>query len=120
MQSSTAAESVSKAQRVPRAICNEYETDKALVIGAHFTRGFVGGSRHRHRGVSNPPGRPRDGSRRRTGGLLCTTVLLLATAPAPAPPGGRHRAPPEDDGLQPPRRSAVAGRAHRVRAALVD
>ena len=48
------------------------------------------------------------------------TVLLLATAPAPAPPGGRHRAPPEDDGLQPPRRSAVAGRAHRVRAALVD
>jgi len=46
------------------------------------------------------------------------TVLLLATAPAVAPPGGRHRAPPEDDGLQPARRSAVAGCAHRVRVAL--
>ena len=48
------------------------------------------------------------------------TVFLLATAPAVALPGGRHRAPPEDDGLQPPRRSAVAGCGQRVRAALVD
>jgi hypothetical protein len=37
-----------------------------------------------------------------------------------AAPSGRHRAPPEDDGLQPARRSAVAGCARRARVALVD
>jgi hypothetical protein len=45
--------------------------------------------------------------------------LLLAPASAVARPGGRHRAPPEDDGLQPARRSEVAGCARRARVALV-
>jgi hypothetical protein len=48
------------------------------------------------------------------------TGSLLATALAVAPPDGRHRAPPEDDGLQPARRSAVAGYARRPRVAVVE
>lgn len=49
-----------------RRVRNEQRTRKR----AQITRRFNGGLRHRHRRVSNPPGRPRDGSRRRTGGLL--------------------------------------------------
>ena len=60
----------SKVQCIPCAICDEYATNNALANEAQITRPFDGGLRRRHRGVSNPPGRPRDGSRRRTGGLL--------------------------------------------------
>ena len=62
-------------QCVPCAICDAYATDNALANGAQITRRFDGGLRHRHRGVSNPPGRPRDGSRRRTGGLLTPPLI---------------------------------------------
>jgi hypothetical protein len=48
------------------------------------------------------------------------TVLLLTTAPGAAPAGGRHRAPPGDDGLQPERRWAVAGYAHRASVGFTD
>ena len=44
--------------------------------GAQIAHRFDGGLRHRHRGVSNPPGRPRDGSRPQNRGV--------AHAPAPS------------------------------------
>jgi hypothetical protein len=36
-------------------ICDEYATKNALTISAQITRGFDGGLRHWHWGVSNPP-----------------------------------------------------------------
>jgi len=42
--------------------------NNALENRAQITHRFDCGLRHWHWGVSNPPGRPRDGSRRRAGG----------------------------------------------------
>jgi hypothetical protein len=79
-----------KVQCIPCAICDEYATNNALANDAQITRRFDGGLRHRHRGVSNPPGRPRDGSRRRTGGLLTPPLHQRRVLSAS---GARQRAP---------------------------
>ena len=49
-------------------ICDEYATNNALANDAQITRRFDAGLRHRHRGVSNPPGRPRAGQAEESGG----------------------------------------------------
>ena len=46
-----------RVQSVRCVICDEYATNSALANVAQITRRFNGGLRHRHRGVSNPPGR---------------------------------------------------------------
>jgi len=48
--------SASKGQCVPCVICDEYATNNALANSAQIIHCFDGGSLHRHRGVSNPPG----------------------------------------------------------------
>jgi hypothetical protein len=57
-------------QCVPCVICDEYASDNALANGAQITHRFDGGLRHQQRGVSNPPGRPRDRTGGKSGGLL--------------------------------------------------
>jgi hypothetical protein len=62
----------------------------ARANGAQIAGAFRERSRHRHRGVSNPPGRPRDGSGLKAGGLLTPPLnhrhCLSAT-------GARQRTP---------------------------
>jgi hypothetical protein len=64
---------VPKAQCIPCAICDEYATvnnEERIRKRRQILQRFGGGLRHRHRGVSNPPGRPRDRTGRTIGGLL--------------------------------------------------
>ena len=64
------SEYVLKVQRDPRAIAARTRvTTHVRKRRADHTHN-CDGSRHRHRGVSNPPGRPRDGQSAKWGGLL--------------------------------------------------
>jgi hypothetical protein len=73
------AECVSKVLCDPRAICGPYARDNARANDAQISRARREKSRHQHRGVSNPPGRPRGDTGDKPGGLL-TPPLTARTA----------------------------------------
>ena len=61
--------SASSAERSARDL-HVYTRDIARANGAQIAATMRETSRHRHRGVSNPPGRPRDRTSLKIGGLL--------------------------------------------------
>ena len=68
--------SVEKYSAFRDAICGEFARDNTRAFGAQITATNARAFRHGHRGVSNPPGRPRDRAGRRNRGV--------AHAPAPS------------------------------------